>query len=145
MTTPDRRERFVGNLATLMTELRPDWDVAGCVAALRKLPRSLPPAALAFAAIRYADDETNTTPAHIADLGNRAWESFDPSPCRTHPEQRARRTNGECASCFADRCGVAGAPMRDRGGKPIPDDARAVMRAALARRPEPETATAGGS
>jgi hypothetical protein len=113
MTTTDQRERILGHVASLMVAIRPGWDVAGCVAALRRLP-DLPTSALVIAAVRYADDTANETPAHLSDLGNRAWVSDWHLPCKRHPLNRGWRPNGECGSCFADRHGVVDYEPRPR-------------------------------
>lgn len=130
-TSSDQRERIRGHLASLMNACRPDWDVAGCVAALRSLPPNLPVVEMAIAAMRLCGDPANRTPAVLTDLRNHAWDSDWYLPCREHPQTRARHTSGECAACRADRRGIPNAPMRDRGGKPIPDEARELITAAL--------------
>src|SRR4051794_8959786 len=101
MTTPDQAERIRANIATLMVAMRPEWDIAGCIAALRRI-RDMSVSQLTIAAARYCGDEYNLTPAHLPDFTNRAWDSDWYLPCKTHPETRARRTNGECAACWAD-------------------------------------------
>lgn len=111
--TTDQAERIRGHIASLMVAIRPDWQVAGCVAALRRLP-DLPTGALTIAAIRYADDPKNETPAMLSDLGNRAWVSDWHMPCKRHPENRGWRPNGECGSCWADRHGVDYEPCKPR-------------------------------
>lgn len=104
----------INALAFLMTRLRPEWDAPGCVAALRRT--SVPLADLAIAAVRYAVDPGNETPAHIADLRNRAWTSDSFLPCRIHGAA-SRRTDGECAGCYADRT-EATAPLERRPSPP---------------------------
>lgn len=120
-------ERGIGHLASLLNAIRPDFDVAGCVAALRKLP-DLPASQIVIAAVRYAADEHNLTPAHIADLGNRAWDSDWHQPCPKHPNNRRYRTSGECADCFAER---VAAPYEGR--KSDPDRKQRPLEDALAR------------
>lgn len=121
-------------LVDLLVELRPEWDVAGCVAALRAMP-DLPLPTLVYGLLRYATDPANLTPKHLADLGNRAWDSTDPWPCRIHPLTKARRIDGTCASCWADAHVDDHPQLRDRGGRPIPDEARRLVVAALQRSP----------
>lgn len=110
--TTDQAERIRGHVASLMHDVRPDFDVAGCLAALRRL--DVPTGPLVIAAIRYAMDEKNTTPAMLADLGNRAWVSDWHLPCKRHPLNRSWRVNGECGSCFADRQGGDYEPRQPR-------------------------------
>lgn len=149
-TTREHRARAINALAVVMHELRPDWDPPGCVAALRAVPPTIPVVGLAYTALRYASDPANTTPAMIADLSNRAWESFDPWPCKTHPQTRARRVNGECAACWTDRREDPDAGIiRDRGGQPMPDKARelldGLLRATAPKTATPDDATGGAS
>jgi hypothetical protein len=74
----------------------------------------------------------NDTPAAIQHLDNRAWESDWYPPCRIHPQTRARRPNGQCAACWTDRReGPDAGVIRDRGGRPIPAEARSAVDAAL--------------
>lgn len=139
MTTTDRRERALGHIASLMAIIRPGWDIGGCVAALRKLPDTMPLTAITVAGLRYAEDTSNETPAHIADLGNRAWDSFEPWPCKTHP-RAGHRANGECTGCFTDRRANEQAAARfDR--RPVTAEAR-ELRTAFATRTHPEVADA---
>lgn len=134
MTTPDV-ERIRGHIATLMTCARPDWDVAGCVAALRALPPDLPVAELVIGAMRYSTDPANLTPAHLADFRNRAWAADWYPACSKHPDYRGRRTSGECGRCYAERVAVE-YRLPDRGGRPIPDEARRTIANALHATPE---------
>lgn len=94
-------EKLIGHTADIMHSLRPDFDVAGCVAALRKL--DLPLGAVVIAAVRYAQDPANLTPAHLADFTNRAWDSDWHLPCARHPEETRRSTAGECRTCRSER------------------------------------------
>lgn len=136
MTTPSNQA--INALAFLMHEMRPDWDTPGCVAALRKCP-NVGLALLVIAAARYAADARHETPAHLADLGNHSWDSDWYPPCRIHPQTKARRLNGQCAACWADSQEKPAPPM-NRGGRPIPPDARELMLAALTQRPTEEPA-----
>lgn len=113
MTSPSNQA--VNALAFLMHEVRPDWDAPGCVAALRRVPQ-VGLVDLVVAAVKCAADPANDTPVALVHMNNRAWDSDWYLPCRKHPEQRARRTNGECASCFADRVEAVAFPER----KPTP-------------------------
>jgi hypothetical protein len=115
MTTTERDR---GNISDLMHSLRPDFDVAGCVAALRKL--DLPLGAVIIAAVRYALDPANLTPAHLSDFTNRAWDDDWHPPCRRHPEQFRRTTAGECASCKAERIEAREMPTRKATPPPAP-------------------------
>jgi hypothetical protein len=144
MTTPDQSERNRGHLASLMCAIRPEWDVAGCVAALRKADEAIPLQQLIIAAARYCADPTNLTPAHLSDLTNRAWDSDWYTPCRRHPEQRARRTSGECASCFADRTAVEPGTFPTRPGRPIPPEIREKLVGAIHRAKADAAAAEGG-
>lgn len=134
MTEKLRTQRAIANLASLVREcqveagIRP-WDEPGIAAELRRPEHgNVPLAALAWAAIRAALDSRNDTPV-VLHLGNRAWEAFDPWPCKTHPECKSRRTNGECGACWADRnASRTPGQIRDRGGSPIPAEARTAMK-----------------
>ena len=116
------------HIVNLMTALRPEWGVPGCVAALRALP-DMPIAGVAAAAIRYAADPKNLTPGMLTDLGNRAWVSDWHPTCRRHPQNRSWRIDGTCASCWADSHAVDYEPRQpvDRSADPHP------LKAALAR------------
>lgn len=92
----------INALAFLMHELRPEWDTPGCVAALRRCPE-VGLGDLMIAVAKGAVDQANDTPAALVHLNNRAWDSDWYLPCKTHPNTRARRTNGECAACWTDR------------------------------------------
>lgn len=133
--TNDQRERNLGHIASLMCGVRDEWDIGGCVAALRKQP-DLPVPALTIAAMRYATDPANLTPAHLADLTNRAWDSDWHQPCPVHPEQARRSTSGECASCRAERL-AATEPPAVRAPSPMPPELRARMLEAIQPKPEP--------
>lgn len=125
--TNDQRERAIGAIATLMCAIRDDWHIAGCVAALRRQPE-LPLAALTIAAMRYATDPANLTPAHLADLTNRAWDTDWHPACPNHPEQTRRSTAGECASCRAERL-AATTPAALRQPTPPPRPLRELVAA----------------
>ena len=120
----------INAIGFLMHEMRPEWDAPGCVAALRKLA-DMPLAELLIAAARYSADDTTTTPGNLPNLANRAWDSDWYLPCKTHPNTRARRTNGECAACYADRRAASEPLALQRKGTPPTDEQRALMRAAL--------------
>lgn len=135
MTTTRISQRAVAALAALVHEIQAQagvtpWDEPGIAAAIRKTP-DVPLQQLAVAFTRGCLDPANLTPAVLADLNNRAWDSDWHLPCKTHPQTRARRTDGECAGCYADRRADESSVMRDRGGRPIPDDARAQMLTAI--------------
>jgi hypothetical protein len=132
VTEPGFSQRQVSALAALVHECRPSWNEAGIAAEVRRHAH-LPLLTVARAMLRAAADPNNETPGVLSSETGPVWTGADVNRCARHPEQWARRTDGECASCFADRCGVAGAPMRDRGGKPIPAETRAAMRAALSK------------
>lgn len=129
MTEPGISQRAVAALAALVHECRPDWHEAGVAAETRKHPQ-IPLVDLAITMLRAASIPSNDTPACISQEGNAAWNDDRPYRCRKHPENRARRTNGECASCWADRQEKPAPPM-DRGGVPMPEQARADVLAAL--------------
>jgi hypothetical protein len=138
MTTTEKDR---GNIADLMHALRPDFDIAGCIAPLRKL--DLPLGAVIIAAVRYAQDPANLTPAHLADFTNRAWDDDWHLPCPRHPEQSRRHTSGECASCRADRTGAI-EPPPPRQPTPPPRPLRELVNAT--RRPAtPTDATTGAT
>lgn len=135
-TTRDQQARFTNAIAAAMCVLRPEWDVPGCVAALRKVP-DVPLSQLGIAAMKYATDPGNLTPEWLSRLDNRAWDSDTYPPCTSHPLNRARRANGQCAACWADAQERPAAPM-DRGGVPPSPEARASMLAAITRHSERE-------
>lgn len=110
--TTDQAERIRGHVASLMHAVRSDFDVAGCLAVLRRL--DVPTGPLTIAAMRYAQDPLNLTPAMLADLGNRAWVSDWHLPCKRHPLNRSWRVDGTCGSCFADSRGVDYEPRKPR-------------------------------
>lgn len=120
MTTTGITQRDIAALAALVHSLRPEWDEPGIAAAIRRCP-PLPLDQVAIAFIRAAKNAANDTPAAVALLNNRAWDDDWYPPCKIHSEQRARRTNGECASCFADRTADdSGIPARRPTPPPEP-------------------------
>lgn len=134
----------VNALAALMHDIRPEWDPPGCVAALRRCP-DLPIAELGIAALRYTADPQNLTPGNLPNLDNRAWDNDGYPPCPRHPHYRARRTNGECGACYADRnAATPDGTTPDRGGRPIPAADRQTITAAL-HRATPDEATTSRS
>lgn len=140
MTTTRITPAGISALAALVHEIRPDWDRRGIAGAAHQVAGQVPFVALAIAFLRGAVDPDNDTPAAIQHLDNRAWESGWYPPCRTHPQTRARRPNGQCAACWTDRredpdAGV----IRDRGGKPIPDEARQLIAATVRATPDGAT------
>lgn len=126
MTTTAITELGRGHLATLMCEIRPEWDIAGCVAALRKINPTIPAAAIGIAAMRYTADPTNLTPAHLADLGNHAWDTDSYPPCPTHGHT-PRRTTGECAYCWAEHHGDDTGTPTPRAATPPPKPLRQLI------------------
>lgn len=86
--------------ALIHADIRPDWDSAGIVAALRSVRGTTTADKLAVAYIRGAADRSNRTPAFIRYANNRAHR--DDQPCTDHP-RAPRRPGGECSACFVDR------------------------------------------
>jgi hypothetical protein len=126
MTTPrDQRAQTLNALAAVIHAIRPDWDPPGIVAALRRITETVPLPAIVIAAGRYVADSTNLTPAHLADLGNRAWDSDGYPPCPTHPTA-GRRASGECGGCYADRTAAQGPPA-PRAATPPPKPLRQLV------------------
>ena len=133
MTTASNQ--FVTALAALVHELRPSWDARGIAWAAHKLRDTIPADALALAFIKGQADEANETPAALVHLDNRAWEDVTYPPCKTHPLVRGRRTNGECAGCYADRnASPTPGAITDRGGVPMPEQVRRQVAKALRKR-----------
>lgn len=117
-------------LASLVHEIRPEWEQRGIAWAIHKLgERNLPLADITIAFVRGAVDETNETPAALVHLDNRAWESNAYPRCKRHPLTWGRRKNGECGGCYADRMGVEYdmRPAHDTAADPHP------LESALAR------------
>lgn len=149
MTTPGLSQRFVTMLAGLCHDTRaalevtPPWDEAGIAYEIRRHAH-VRPDALAIAFIRGATDPQNTTPAALSQDANRAWDAQHAWRCRVHPETRARRLNGECGACYADRHEDPDAVARFVR-QPVPDAALALAgrgtspeRASPTGRPERE-------
>jgi len=120
----------INALGYLMSQIRPEWDAPGCVAALRKLA-DMPIAELTIAAARYACDPENTTPGNLPNLNNRAWDTDWYLPCKKHPHERARRTSGECAGCYSDRRAVTEPQPLQRQGTPPDPATRQKLLAAI--------------
>lgn len=127
MTETGFSQRSVAALAALVHEVRPSWNEAGIAAEVRRHSQ-LPLAAVALAVLNAACDPRNETPAVLSQDNNRAW-MLPGWRCKKHPEQRACRVNGECASCYADRQAAeyAPRPARDTSADPHP------LESALAR------------
>lgn len=126
MTTPrDQRAQALNALAACLHAIRPDWDPPGIVAALRRITDTVPLPAIVIAAGRYVADPTNLTPAHLADLGNRAWDNDSTPPCPSHPNA-SRRTTGECGGCYADRTAEDGTTL-ERKPTPPPKPLRQLV------------------
>lgn len=122
MTIPDAALRA---LAFYVNSARPDFQSPGILAALRDEADS-DPLQLALRMIHRAADPKNTTP-RLQPFDGEGFVS-----CRRHPGASVR-VDGDCGLCFAERNGDDSGAIRDRGGRPIPDEARAVMVAALHR------------
>ena len=142
MTTTQITQRAIASLAALTSEVRrttdaPPWDDAGIAAEIRRHVH-VPLPALAIAMLRCATDPTNQTPAALGHPDNRAWHDFRPWQCKTHPEQHACRTDGECASCYADR---KGSPQPARFDRRPPTAEARQARAGLKRAATQDGAT----
>lgn len=122
-------------LAALIHETRPDWDRRGIAGAAHQLADTVPPIPLAIAFLRAAANPSNDTPYAIVHLNNHAWDTDGYPPCPTHPNYRARRVNGECGACHADR-NADTTSVAHFTRKPPPVDALTAIRAEL-RRPHP--------
>jgi hypothetical protein len=135
MTTHAASQRFIAMLAGVVAEVRASlghstWDEPGIAAAIRHTAEHTPMLELAIAFLRAAGDPANDTPAAIQHANNRAWDTDWYLPCKLHPETRARRLNGECASCWTDRNAASEAlPLRNRGVPPAPDVRRQLAAA----------------
>src|SRR3954447_25195910 len=76
-------ELSIRALAALVhADIRPEWDAAGIVAALREVRATAPADQLAVAYIRGAADRPNRLPVFIRYPNNRAWR--DDQPCHVH-------------------------------------------------------------
>ena len=120
----------INALGYLMSQIRPDWDAPGCVAALRKLD-DMPLHQVLIAAARYSADETNLTPGNLPNFSNRAWDTDWHLPCKVHPNTRARRTDGECAACYVDRKAITEPAPLNRQGTPPNEATRKQLLAAI--------------
>lgn len=130
----------INAIGYLMSQIRPEWDTPGCVAALRRLD-DMPVWQLTIAAARYAADEQNLTPGNLPNLANRAWDSEGYPPCPVHPEYRARRIDGTCGMCWVDKhAATEPLPLR-RKGHPIPPAVREQLLAEIKPRPKAEAPT----
>lgn len=132
--TTTRSQRAIAALAALVRETQieadiPTWDEPGIAAEARRHSQ-VPLVALAIAFLRAATDRRNTTPAALSQDGNRAWDDLHAWRCHKHPDQRARRTDGECASCLAERREDHTPAQFNR--RPAPDGARELAHAARA-------------
>lgn len=113
-------------LAAFVADCRPDWQAPGILTALRAEAEAHP-LQLAQRMLRRASDPRNTSPR---------LQPFDEAVtigCRSHPGAPTR-TNGDCGVCFSERYADEAAVMRDRGGRPIPAEARAEMQRAITKR-----------
>lgn len=126
------------SIAALMANLRPDWDLPGCLAAVKAVARRHP-GDVALAAVRLAMTPDAKTPAALGVLDGPHWREklapaghrHPPRPaeeCRTHAGEWA----GSCRGCAADRL----APTLDLDDQADTDtpalDALAAARAELA-------------
>lgn len=131
-------------IARLMSHLRPEWDLPGCVAAVRTVARRHP-GDVAMAAVRLAMTPEAKTPAVLGVLDGPHWrEKVAPTAHRQPPRkhEQCRQHAGEwaesCRGCAADQL----APVVELHPEPMKDwfevavahhDAMAAIRAELAR------------
>lgn len=89
-------------LAALVSRLRDDWDHPGILAAITKARDVGPPAAIAAALCRLAENRDMRTPALLAEPGTH-WGGTTvatrkpPTMCPDHPTSRAL----DCRQCAA--------------------------------------------
>jgi hypothetical protein len=117
-------DRQVNALAAFVSEGRGDWQAPGVVAELRRQREHYDPWQLAVAMIRRASDPSNTTPR---------LQQFDQAgfvACRRHPNAPVR-TDGRCGVCHSEAREDTSGEIRDRGGKPIPAEARRLIDEAI--------------
>jgi hypothetical protein len=90
-------------LATLMHTLRPDWDKAGCWAAVAAAKELAPGRDLAVAAIRCTGIATNRTPGVLA-LEGPHWRGSDHTPRipELKPDERCSVCSKRKGTCGTD-------------------------------------------
>lgn len=108
-------DRACNALAVFIAEGRPDFDVPGIVAELRRQREHCDPWQLASAMCKRASDPANTTPR---------LQPFDRDglvACARHPGAPTR-TDGVCGRCFAEANAVEYEPRtaRDTTADPHP-------------------------
>lgn len=139
----------LARLAAAINVLRPDWPTPSLQTFLgQHLHRPLLDVAVALTWV--ATDPDTKTPARLNEAGP-WWQASRTADvpqavndCPRHPETGLRldpvtgRTS--CAGCHVDAHADDSGTIRDRGGKPIPDQARQVL-APVLERPGPQNAT----
>lgn len=135
----------LARLAGALHVLRPDWPADSLQTFLGQfLHRPLRDVAVAM--VWVTTDPDTRSPGRVLEAG--PWWSASRTTdaphvvndCPRHPETGLRldpvtgRTS--CAGCHVDAHADDTGTIRDRGGKPIPDQARDVMQQAI-RRPTP--------
>jgi hypothetical protein len=101
-------------LAALVSRLRDDWDHPGILAAIHKARDVGPPAAIAGALCRLAENRDMRTPALLAEPGAH-WGGTTvatrkpPTMCPDHPTSRA----AQCLECAAETVAADQAKIRE--------------------------------
>lgn len=99
-------------------------DAPGIVAELQRQRDRYDPLQLVVAMARRCSDPRNTTPRL------QAFDFEGHVACRRHPGASVR-TDGLCSVCRNDALADDSGTIRDRGGRPIPAEARELITARL--------------
>lgn len=91
-------------LATLVHELRPDWDTWLIGSVLQSHALTYPAGDLAVAAIRWASDPTSPTPKGIVWTG-RHWHGLESSPAVIRSGPRCTTCGKVESRCLTERPG----------------------------------------
>lgn len=135
--TPIELHRLAGAIATL----RPDWPASSLQTFLDRHFAYRPIRDVAVALTYVALDPDTTNPGRVLEAGP-WWQASATSDvprtindCPRHPEHGLRidtRTgNSTCAGCHVDAHADDSSAIHDRGGRPIPHQARQLVDAAL--------------
>lgn len=115
----------IQQIAAVVAALRPAWGEQGIRAALLKV-ENRDPFDVALAAIKAAREESNRTPAVIAQMG----------PHWVEAKQQARDTHGERrARAKAAMAEIRACPLCDEGGYRLPQSLLVCTHRELVRRP----------
>lgn len=142
----------LARLAAAINVLRPDWPITSLQTFLANGHHHRPLRDVAVALTWIATDPDTHSPGRLNEPGPwwHASRTADVpqvvNDCPRHPETGIRLdpVSGRtiCAGCHVDAHADDSGAIRDRGGRPVPDQARDVIQQVIHRPATPDDATA---